>query len=72
MTTQFSPKKIISLVEATTPHQESSTLSASRGTIDVTKVLATCKLPQTNAPRPIGHTPSQLPFPYLPTYSIMH
>jgi hypothetical protein len=65
LTTQFSPQKIVSLVEATTPHKELSTLSASRGTINVTKVLATCKLSPTNAPRLAGHTPSQLPFPYL-------
>jgi hypothetical protein len=65
MTTQFSPEKIVSLVEATTPHKESSTLSASKGTINVTKVLATCTLSPTNAPKPVGHTPSQLPFPYL-------
>lgn len=65
MKTQFSPEKIVSLVEATTPHKELSTLSASRGSINVTKVLATYKLSPTNAPRLGGHTPSQLPFPYL-------
>jgi hypothetical protein len=65
MTIQFSSEKIVSLVEATTPHKELSTLSGFKGTINVTKVLTTCKLLPTNAPRLVGHTPSQLPFPYL-------
>jgi len=62
MTIQFSPTKIVSLVEATTPYKESSTLSAF---INATKILTTCKLSPTNAPTHVGHTPSKLPFPYL-------